>query len=481
MLKDKEFLVKGSLVNGLGLTTRVISPFLMILLARVYSLKDFGLFVSVQAMALVLSRVAVLGLDKGLLWYVPKVLRENETGGQGLASSLRLSSGIFAVMAAFFLMAAYAGALERFDSLRDISMPFLLLMIGSVWPITAIHLFSSALEGLRLPHYRVFIALFLTTSAVPLIALLLRPALGDEISLGAGMFLGNMLGFLAFIPVVRRKFPGEAWLGSGLPPREMLRYSWPLAISELISNVWTRVDLWLILVLLGPEKAAIFAVMVTITNGLRTVRQTFDPLLIPIVSNMKAEDLATNLRPSFSYATNMVSTIQLFIACFILFFPGEILSLAGKDYAIEIFAFALLLMGNLVNGFLGLNGLVMLGMGKSRIVLGATVCVLILNLLLSWLLIPRLGITGAAISASLALLLLNLVFYFHIRFVEKLDLYERHLRINGILEILFLAVLLISHKSIATISLGGRAGLFGLVLLALAGVMYLKRGTYALK
>jgi O-antigen/teichoic acid export membrane protein len=481
MKSDKEFLAKGSLISGLGLVTRIVSPALVILLARFYPQGELGLFITFQALVLTLSRLSVLGLDKGLLWYVPRMEGQGRGNAYGLADSLLVASLISLLFLAVFAVAGATGLIERIESLRGRSLPFILLMIGSVWPIAAVQLFSSALEGKRLPQYRVVLALFLTTSLVPLIALLLKQALGDALSLAAGLFLGNFIGFLSFLPVIRARFAGEAWSKASWPNAELMRYSWPMAGSELVGNLLVRADLWMLLLLLGPEKVAVYAVMVTITNGLRTVRQAFDPLLIPIVSRMGNEDLRTKLRGPFSYATNMVSSIQLLIVCFLMVFPREILSLAGKDYAIEIFAFGILMVGNLVNGFLGLNGWVVLGMGRSRFNLLVNVCALPLNLICNWIFIPRLGIAGAALSATLTLLSQNLAHYVYVRFVSRLALYEPHLYLNAGLEIAFLGAFFAVYHRVEALSLAYRAGLFSAVFLGLGLALLLKRKSYVLR
>ncbi len=480
MKTDKEFLVKGSLVNGLGLVTRAVSPALVILLARFYPQTELGLYISFQALVLTLSRAAVLGLDKGLMWYIPRRERLGETSDHGLADSLLASMALGVLLFALFAIAGWTGLLSRFDTLKAMPLPFMLLMVGAVLPYTAVQLFSGALEGKRLPQYRVFISLFLTTSLVPILALLLKYVLGDAMSLAAGMFFGNLAGCLFFIPVLRARFPDEAWAKAGRPPAELLAYSLPLAGTELVYSLASRVDVWMILLLLGPEKVAVYAVMVTITNGLRTVRQTFDPLLIPIVSNLSGDELGLKLKASFSYATNMVSTIQLFIACFILVFPREILSLAGKAYAIEVFAFALLLMSNLFNGFLGLNGLVVLGMGKSKFNFNVSVIALAFSAVCNWILIPKLGIVGAALTSCLNLLGQNLAQFVYIRFTRKLELYEPHLYINAALELLFVALFFLAYRWIEALSLLMRMEFFAAIVLGLLGMVWLKRKSYRL-
>lgn len=470
MKSDREFLARGALINGIGFITRIAAPALVILLARVYPQAEFGLFISLQALVMTIARAALLGVDKGLLWHVPKVARLN-AAPWGVAGSLWLSTALGAVVVAGCALLIATGWYTRIESLEDAPASFLMLMAASVLPFCAVNIFSGALEGARQPQYRVFLGVFLTMSLVPALALALKDTLGNAASLGAGMFFGHLIGALLFIPALRRHFPGESWARASRPPAPLLRYSLPLAGTELVTSLLMRVDLWMVLLLLGPESAAVYAIMITLANGLRSVRQAFDPLLIPIISNLQGDELKSKLKSSFSYATNMVSTLQLFIACFILLFPHEILSLAGKDYAVEVFAFALLLLGNLANGFLGLNGAVLLGMGKSRLMLALTLIALALTVLCNWLFIPRFGLTGAALATVVVLILQNFTQYAIVRWRLRLSLYEPHLYMNAVLELALVVALFVAYSSLETYTLGMRGLMFGLLVLGLGAVV----------
>ena len=268
MKTDREFLARGALINGIGFITRVAAPALVILLARFYPKAEFGLFISIQAMVITISRALLLGLDKGLLWYVPKAGR---IGGApwGVASSLWLSAALAAAAFGVSVTMIETGWVYGLSAFQNASPSFLLLMAASVLPFCAVNIFSGALEGARQPQYRVFLGVFLTMASVPALALALKGPLGNAASLGAGMFLGHLIGASLFIPGLRKHFPGESWLKPSRPPAQLLNYSLPLAGVELVSSVLSRVDLWMVLLLLGPENAAVYAIMVTMANGLR--------------------------------------------------------------------------------------------------------------------------------------------------------------------------------------------------------------------
>ena len=96
----------------------------------------------------------------------------------------------------------------------------------------------------------------------------------------------------------------------------------------------------------------------------------------------------------------LVTLIQLAIGVFIVLFPDEILMIAGKSFVINPEVLGILLFGNLLNGFFGLSGTVINGMGNSRFMLKLNVFTLIFALSLNALLIPRMGLAGAALSTA---------------------------------------------------------------------------------
>lgn len=470
--EDRRFLAWGSWVNGLGLVTRIASPLLVILLARAFPQKEFGAFIAVQSFTMTLARIAILGLDKGLLWHIAgqeggagrSASGSADAGRTGLAESLLLSSGL-GLLIAFISTVTVAGLGWRPQGLSEGSLPFLALMFASVLPQAGVQILSAALEGRRKPQYRVLIATFFTFSSVPALALLFQNHLPGELSLGLGMFLGWTLGLFAFIPVLRRHFPAERWWNPRRPPEALLRYSLPLALSEVVGGVVQRVDLWMVLLLLGPEKAAVYAVMITITNGIRTVRQAFEPLLVPIVSKMGGEDASRRLKPLFSSATHTVSLIQMAVAAFILFFPREVLSLAGRDYVLEVMSFSILVLGNLFGGFLALNGAVVLGLGQSRLVFGVNMAALGLNLLGNALLIPRFGMAGAALASMGAYCFQGLAYHAYVRWRRGLRLYEGWIAVNAVLEASLILAYFGFHERIEGMDL--RPRITGFVLTAL--------------
>ena len=392
---DKKFLFKSTLYNVLSTILKVIGPLLAILTARIFGKEEFGIFVSAQLWMLTLSRVAVLGLDKGLNWFLPQNMVRNRPLHLGYGESFRRSVLIATGITLLLLLYASFGLHKYAESLKTLSRIEIFLYAISLAPLVMMHIFGGAAEGVKKPQYKMFITDCAVSAIAPLISIALY-FMSIPYALPLGLASSNILGCFIYLPLMKRILPLK--LESKKIPRELLLYSLPRGFSEVISSVLMRTDLWMVLLLLGPAEAGVYAVMLTVSNGLRTVRQSFNPILLPVVAGMSEERLKTDLKPVYSYCVGMVTFIQLVIGVFIVVFPNEILMIAGKDFIVQPSALGILLFANLLGGFFGMAGATLNGMGKSFYTFKLDTASLAVAFLANYLLIPPFGLVGAALS-----------------------------------------------------------------------------------
>ena len=79
---------------------------------------------------------------------------------------------------------------------------------------------------------------------------------------------------------------------------------------------------------------------------------------------------------------------------------GELQAVQGVDFAAE--------KGEILS-LLGPNGATLIALGHSRFIFGATLATAIMNIILNILLIPPLGIIGAAIASVVSITVVNLI------------------------------------------------------------------------
>jgi O-antigen/teichoic acid export membrane protein len=230
----------------------------------------------------------------------------------------------------------------------------------------------------------------------------------------------------------------------------------------------------MVLVFLGPEKAGVYGIMVTVSNALQTIRVGFTPILTPVVAGMDKDRLHTDLKPVFTYCVSMITLIQLVVGFFIVLFPEEILSIAGSDFIVQPETLGILLLVHLLSGFFGLTSTIMNGIGKSLYTLKMNIVSLVIALVSGYFLVPKFGLVGAALS----MLAYNLVFMiWNNAYLAILKLWPYSIKLVPQLLWMFGLILFYILLNLGTFSpsLLEKIGIYVIILLALGGQFLLQK------
>ncbi len=423
---DRRFLKKGALFNVLGTALKICGPLLTVLLARIFGAAEFGIFVSMQALLLTIARAATLGLDRGLHWYLP----QNKLYHRPLYKGIMESFWTAVLISFLATVVIFAGS---HFSLFSKELPYYAV---SLVFYSGMYVLSNSSEGNRKPWNAIFINDFLIATLAPLVSIILH-FLKIPHALPLGLLFGQIGGFLAHSFVVRRQFPDMPLFPEEKLSGELLRYSIPIGLTVFVGNLLMRSTLWMVLFFLGAEAAGVYAFMTTIANGLQTIRNGFNPILIPVVSEMDSERLKTDIKPVYSYCVSMATLIQIVIGFFIVLFPAEIMSIAGKNFVVQPMALGILLFFQLVATFFGMVNTIIDGMGKSLFNLKVGLLALVLSVGFGLVLIPWLGLVGAALSMFIYGVA-SAVCYNVYLFRKKLQPYSRKLWVEIVWSILLL-------------------------------------------
>ena len=466
---DKKYLQKSTIITLVGTGLKVIAPVLTIVIARVFGKEIFGIYVSTQLLVLTLARVSIIGLDKGLLRHLPQNNVCGRPAHEGVIESLRLATLISLLISIVIWVGAYFGLQSITTGLAMLSSAEISLYALSIVPYTILLLFAGASDGNRHPQYKIFINEFVVMTLAPVIALCLHyTGFEDKLALPVGFCVSNMLGIFVYIFLINKQFPKIKWFTRNKLPSELLSFSIPIGFSEMVASFLLRVDMWMVLAILGPEAVGIYAVMVTVSNGLKTIRNSYDPILQPVVAGMSRERLKTDLKPVFSYCVSMVTIIQLAIGFFIVLFPEQTMMIAGKSFITKenpVAVFGILIIGNLINGFLGLSGSVVTGLGRSKFMLLMNVVSLVFAVTMNWVCIPLFGIAGAALSCMSYQILQCVWMNIYLRKMGYWP-YQKSLIVQGFW-IVSLVAIYVAVNTVVSPSLMSKAVIYGVVILLL--------------
>jgi O-antigen/teichoic acid export membrane protein len=420
--RDARDLNRGLFVNLLGYVLKLAQPAMLVWVVRVYGAEGWGQYTVSEAVLLVVLRVILIGFDKTLLWWVPRMdqaggslphLRGALYGTLALAATGSLLVGTLLASP----LASWRGASEAASALQ--------WMAWSLVPMTAMELFISAALGKRRVESQVLIRDALVSLSFVLLALAFFYGGLHHHGLSLAHFTANTLGALASGVVFVRLYGAGGLLGRPrMPPREVLRYALPAWGVELISSFSQRMDVFAVSYFGTPAAAGIYGVVVRVGNAVRSVRRSYDPIVTTIMSDIAASGDKARLRAAFSRATVLVMLTQTPIFAGLALFADELAPLFGEGFEQAALPILVICGFWLLNGAFGLNGLIVSGYGRSDLILIDLVISTVVLAALLFALVPGYGPLGASIALGLTYLITNLIQVAQAHFLAGINPYN---------------------------------------------------------
>jgi len=191
--------------------------------------------------------------------------------------------------------------------------------------------------------------------------------------------------------------------------KEILRFSLPIYLSGLIGTFGGNVQA----VLLGALNTVTTVGIFTAASQVNLIGKMFHRSIVtasmPIVSGLYERGEQDQLGRFYQAMTKWTLAANLPLFLILLLFPVPILSILGQSFVGGATALTILAWGNLVNAGTGICGVLLDMSGNTRLKLLNSTVLLALTLGLNILLIPRWGLVGAAVTASAAAVIVNLL------------------------------------------------------------------------
>jgi O-antigen/teichoic acid export membrane protein len=184
--------------------------------------------------------------------------------------------------------------------------------------------------------------------------------------------------------------------------KELLVFGFPLQINDILSFIYLRIDTLMIGALLGPAEIAYYEIARKIPENLLGLYEAFRSVFFPFISKLFALGEHKKATQMLNHSMRLLSFVSILAALVALVFGNEIISLLfSAKYLPSVPVFVLLMIGlnfSIVNYTLGYSLVAVGDSDKPAIV---NVVHMTISLLGNRILIPILGIVGAAL-ASLA-------------------------------------------------------------------------------
>ena len=355
-------------------------------MARYLGPGQFGLLSYAVSIVSLFSAIANLGLDDILIRYLIQSPEQRENI-LGTAFSLKF-------LGAVLLLAVVLLALN-FTS-EDCSTKILILIISSGMLFQSINVigfyFHSQILA-RLTTYAQSLSLCIS-SAIKLILITVNASL---VWFAWVISLENLILALFFIIIYRRqKLSPYQWGFKPLMAVRLLSESWPLILSGLTVSIYMRIDQIMIKEMIGPAAVGNYAVAVRLSEAWYFIPMAITSSLFPAIINAKNSSHEL-YHARFQRLYELLTWMSIAIAIPITFLAEDIIMLLfGGEFLLAAGVFKIYIWSG-VFVFLGVASsrhLLIENLNKISLIRTFLGCVV--NIVLNLILIPRVGINGAA-------------------------------------------------------------------------------------
>jgi O-antigen/teichoic acid export membrane protein len=379
-------------------------------ITRVSGPSVFGLFSLATSVAELATRFTVFGMDKALLKFVAEG-RASGTPVEYPVLSVVIRTGAFLSIGATILLIVVAPwVATSWLNAPELVRPVRLVALAII-PLTLATLLLAATKALKIMRYDALVSGLVTPLALFGLAVPILWTDDDVTTLAVAFALSAVVALVFALGFFGRHFRARPALTTRPGPwtRGVLRFSTPLGLHDFVQLLAAKLELFLLLFFVGPAQLGVYALASEIAFVMKKVRQSFDPILIPVIAEVGTMDqdgrawgeVARVLRWILMICVPFVGTMGLF--------GPQMMALFGPGFTTGALTLSLLCGAQLLNAATGLFDLSMMVSGRTHINLFNVCALLVVQTVLNFLWIPRFGIVGGAAAALGAFLFLALL------------------------------------------------------------------------
>lgn len=405
-------LARGGALNLAGAVSAGVMGFALVFaVAHAYPQKVTGTFFAANSLFVILNAVSGLGSDVGLVRWLPRHLALDDHGAARRTVRVALVPVVgMAALAALVLLVAAPAISGLVGGGQVASM---LRVFAVFLPVAAAHdavLAATRGHGTMRPTVAVekIFRQVTQVGGVLLAALLGAGPVGLAFAWALPYLIGLVIAVAWYHRITARLGRGPA--DTRALAGEFWRYTGPRSVAQICQTALQRADIVLIAALASPRDAAVYTAatrfMVIGQLGTQAVQQAMQPA----VSRLMALGDRDGTQRVFAGCTTWTVALTWPVHLSVAVAAPVYLSLFGHGYAGSgQYATVILAMAMLLATGSGPVDVLLLMAGRSGLSLANSAAALAVDLAVDALLIPSIGITGAAIGWAAALAVRNLL------------------------------------------------------------------------
>jgi O-antigen/teichoic acid export membrane protein len=394
--------VRSTVKVFLGMVTGILLWFITkILIIRHFSKEELGLYSLSIAVVSIFSLLATLGLYEGIARFVSIFLGKNEKDRAESASRYSVNLSFLSGLCSFILLYMSSGMIANYIFYKpELASP--LRIISFLIPFSVMmNIRIGILRGYNIIQAKIFAENGHPFFFLILLGFLLLFQFSFINVISA--YVSAMGILFVFISIYCYKHTGIGLLSfrkTGVH-KELMQFSLPLLAMSLMGVVLNLTDTLMLGRYATTEDVGVYNAGISLARLLIFPLTALVFVFMPLSGELYATGQMEELKRTYQVLTKWIFSATLPFFFILFFFPEMTLFyLFGERFIAASDALRILLLGFLLQSFMGANGLLMMVTGMSRALMHITLLETVLNVLLNYVLIKHvgLGIIGSSIA-----------------------------------------------------------------------------------
>lgn len=383
-------LLSDSAVSGVRIGVFLLRGFITVpIVTKLLGSSAFGIWTTVVGIVQIFTTIGELHLSGSLIRYI-----RDEAAVANTLTLLTTSTVITTVL--FWIVGFALAAHDAVPIPADLVLP------------------AGALVGIQiLLHYLVNYPRARNQVKFHEVILMLQ-LFAETVCLGAVLFvvqdlaagLWALVGVdLLFLAVLAAKFlPGNVQWPTPGKFRKYLRFGLPMVPKELSERLLSHGDKLLIIVMMGPSAAGVYAAAYSVTSLLSEVGQLFDSTLYPAISKAWDAEEYAEIATLYDYFLRGYAVLSIPAVVGFTVVGPPLLRLVSTPSIAEQgkIIIPLLVVGFSLQGLQKALSFPIAAAERTELISLVTIIVVVLNLSLNVVLIPLFGLVGAAAATTVS-------------------------------------------------------------------------------
>lgn len=388
-------------IRILGIGTNYLFTFVV---ARYYGAGALGSFVLAQTILMISAIIGRLGLDTALVRFISAAFSMNQLSK--LRKTYFLSLTLVIGTSLLVSLLVFLGA--RWISVEILKKPNMVTYIRAaavgITPLAMLFIHSESFRGLKkIVYYSIFrnMTIPLISSIVLLIFYYLNFQQG-LFPLYSHLLAIFILSAVSLLLWQKNMPPAQISGAVNVNPNSLLRVSLPMLLSSSMAYIMQWTSVLILAIYVTEREIGIYNVANKISLVTSISLFAINSMAAPMFAELFAKGNMRKLEKVVHRSTRLIFLSSTPVLLIFLIFPTFFLQIFGAEYMTGKSALILLTLAQFINACSGSVGVIMKMTNEQKAFQNIIIVAMLINICLNLMLVPIMGIKGAALSSLIS-------------------------------------------------------------------------------